>query len=758
IHTTSGLDLWVDKVRTSISLRSDPEGFARQGDIITLSGEVTPIFGVYYSKTVPVYMTVTYPNGTVFIDDTIWTDNEGRYQTQIKARDPGHIHVKVEFLANTFGFRYSSSEMIIPVLRDLGMAIIVAGGGYANSLFPTVEYLSDLACQALRRRNVQDEAGDARFNRIWYMHPNLMHNVIFDNDGQSDVDATPTLANLEWAIKTWAANLIQMKDSSGYLSASAVLETPLSIFLFGDSHTITGNLYINNIELISGSILDNWLDELEDSIKNQFIIAGVTPPDYLPINILIESPKSGSFIQPLSQYGRVILTSTTENGPSYLASDGSNSFSGYFLSRIAGGHYIFPSFAYAQLNILSNPALEGQEPQIEATGNGISNEVSDEIRTACMSLEFSPSYDCRPKLQNGLGQLTLYDIPAVNLWVYADDPENNMAEVAATIIPPQGSYEETKTIILRRNPSVAYRYEGVYDRFFGEGVYTIIYTAIDGAGNAAHPLTKHMIVSDSTQPLDVTQISSEIFTNDVIKLAWNPSESPDTQGYRIYVTPPNSDEYLWGDIGNTFIVMIDNLDLINNPGEYAFRVTAYDRANLESLGGTINHDTTGHRSRVPIPCVSWNQVHKYYTLDLVLDASSSFNPEDSVLTYQWKVTPPARESQGYFDVYAIIDDPTSPITELHIRGDGEYSVELTIDNGVIHRSNSFYIRLLGDSLLGCQGRRISVYQPSTLSVAEIEWVYLRHGWALTEEEQNTITPVSTEILLDGEPLSVEEHY
>ncbi|MHA1514300.1 MAG: hypothetical protein ACTSPF_02085, partial [Candidatus Heimdallarchaeaceae archaeon] len=468
------------------------------------------------------------------------------------------------------------------------------------------------------------------------MHPDTNHDLIFSNDGQSDVDAVPTLANLEWAIKIWAANLIQTKDSSGNLSPSAVLETPLSIFLFGDALETTGDLYIGTNELISGSILDNWLDELEDSIKNQFINAGVMPPDYLPINILIESLKSGVFIQPLSQYGRVILTSTNNVGPSYIGGIGDRSFSGYFLTRIAGGHYIDASFAYAQLNILYDPSFEGQEPQIEATGNGISNEFGDEIVTAKMSLEFSSNYDLRPKLLNGLGGLTLW-IPEANLWAYADDPEGNIAEVAATIIPPQGSYEETKTIILQRNPSVNNRYEGVYDRFFGEGVYKIIYTAIDVAGNAASPLTRSITVEDSNSPLDVSDLNIIKACTDEIHLNWLPSESSDAQGYRIYFKPPGEEEYLWSDVGNVHQTSITGLDLLANPGIYEFRVTTYDRVPLESLGSTkyFNTSILGQNQQ-PIAVAGWNQeliVGKF----VQLDGSHSFDPDNDSVTYSWSI-------------------------------------------------------------------------------------------------------------------------
>ncbi len=267
---------------------------------------------------------------------------------------------------------------------------------------------------------------------------------------------------------------------------------------------------------------------------------------------------------------------------------GSNSFSSYFLSMIAAGNYIYPSFAYAEFMIVSNSALVGQEPQFEATGEGIPNEDADARRTYSMPLEYRPIADTRPRFLNGLGTYTLrHNENSLNLWIYPDDPDDNLAAVEAMIIPPSESFEETHIIQMYWNPLLHGRYDREYSGFFGEGIYTVVYTATDEAGNGANPVTKYVIVKDTQGPEDVTNLHVTAASGDTVTLRWSTSESWDTQGYRIYVTPPGGAEFFWGDVGNVHEASVTGLD---TPGIYSFRVTAYDRVPLESSGTSVAYE------------------------------------------------------------------------------------------------------------------------------------------------------------------------
>ncbi len=543
-----------DRERTWVTLRSDHTLLTQPGDTITLSGDLSAE-NYLPPYTIPLMVEVQHPDGTYAYDDVLDTDYQGHYELPVVVEEPGYLRVTVEFGGNLI-YQPSGSEIIIPIQQPIGMAIVVAGNGRSSDLFDTIEIVSDMSVATFRNRNMLDEPGDSDANRIYYLHP--------DGVARDGVDADSTVANLIWAIETWAAELIPTRDSDGILSSEVVLTTPLTVILIGSINEDPDPQHSEFVfdvsdasEMISAFELNILLDNLEDSIMQQFTDAEVAEPLYVPMNIIVEGPTSGDFVQPLSKTGRVVLTSTDsvdrvtrEGGRSYLSADGSVAFLSMFLSRIASGQYIQPSFAHARYEILSNQALNLQNPQLEATGNGIANQIADEYATATMPLEYRPVGDARPRLQNAFGSITLRDIPVAHLWVYVDDAEDSLDAVYAVVIPPEDSFEETHVVNLTPHPTEPNRWEGEYAGFYGEGNYTATYLALDTAGNAAEPITKTIIVSDTAPPLDVINLRKTFEYGDRVDLKWYISESYDTQGYRIYVTPPNGDEFLWGDVGN----------------------------------------------------------------------------------------------------------------------------------------------------------------------------------------------------------------
>lgn len=629
-------DLIAEGARTSVTLRSNHNiSTTKPADVITLSGELIPRPFPPASRLLQI--SVQHPDGTYAYNDGLWTDDQGNYELEITVNQPGYMRAEVRFLGN-LDYEGSYSEMIIPIAPEIGMVIVVAGGGFGSPFFPSAEAIADKAVRTFRGLNIPDDPTVLERNRIMYLHPDTSHDS--DGDGQPDgVDDVPTLANLAWAIETWAAELIQTKDDYGNWLPDAVLNTPLTVYLIGDA--VNGRFLLNSDESIDGATLDNYLDTLEQSILDQFFSAGVDPLPYLPINVILECPFGGDFIVPLSQLGRVVISSTTPSvcdnprpelcGVNYMAlSLGSVSFSSYFLSRIASGGYIHPSFAYAELNILSNSALVGQEPQLEATGEGIPNEDADARWTASMPLEYRhrPIADARPRLLNGLGTYTLRrDESSLNLWRFVDDPENNLEAVEVVITPPSESFEETHVIQMYENLYRPGRYEREYSRFYGEGLYTLVYTATDEAGNVANPGVKYVIVYDTLPPEDVTNLRVMDADSGDKVLRWYPSASNDSQGYRIYVTPPNEQEFLWRDVGNFDGVSIPGQDIFGTPGIYTFRVTAYDRVPLESHGISV---VFGTENQPPMAFSQEFIIDEDTSVEITLEGS---DPEDDELTF-----------------------------------------------------------------------------------------------------------------------------
>jgi hypothetical protein len=606
-----GQDSQSDKTRTSLTLRSTHTNHTKPGDVITIYGQLSPEYATPPGP-MPILIWVTMPDGSMYVSEPppegvdptlnyIFTDDHSHYEFNIPITQYGYTRVRARWGGNLF-YESSESEIIIPCLLPTGMSIVVAGNGRSSDLFDTIEILTDMAVATMRRRNVPDDPTNDLSNKIYYLHP---------DPNREGVDAESTPENLEWAIKNWAVDHFQTRDYQGNWQPEEVYRTPLTIFLCG---SINEDPDPQNSEfvfdfsqadrVVSPVLLDEWLDELESTIVQQFVDAGISPPSYVPINVIVEGPTSGDFVLPLSKQGRVILTSTDshirgtdEGGKSYLSADGSVSFISMFLNRIAAGQNIQPSFAHARYEILSNQALNLQKPQLEATGNGIANEMADELATGTMPLEYRPWGDARPRLHNAFGSITLRDIPVAQFWVYVQDAEDAIASVEAVIVPPEESFEESHIVSL--TPTMEpNRWEGEYDRFFGEGIYYVMYIATDEAGNFAEPITKPIIVSDSQIPEDITNLHLTCLSSNQICLRWNASISEDVQGYKIYVNPPDNQdlpdttEYLLSDAGNVHQYFNFDLYVFQHPGLWKFRVTAYDRANLESPGITIEADLT----------------------------------------------------------------------------------------------------------------------------------------------------------------------
>jgi hypothetical protein len=445
------------------------------------------------------------------------------------------------------------------------------------------DYLADMAVMTLRRLGIPD-FGEGATNRIRYLSGDLGRDI--DGDGILDVDAPSSTTTIADSIVTWASALVQTTGLDDQLDPNMVLKTPLTIYMVGD--IVGGNFMLGDNTSLPAETLAALLDQFDASVMDRFTSAGVTPPAYVPVNVIVEGTSSGSYINALSKWGRVVITSTAAGQPSYLREGGSVSFSASFLSRMMNGNYIHPSFAYAQLDIRSHPALVGQLPQLEATGNGIANELADEYVTASMPLEYRSSGDARPRLLSAMGQMSLKDIASAQLWVYADDPEDHLQSVMVVVSPPTGSYESSTVVSMAKSTTVQNRWEATYNGFFGAGTYNVTYVAIDSAGNVGIPISKTVDVTDSVGPLDVTALTATTSPTGQFWLAWAPSESPDTQGYEVYLTPPGGTEYLLANVGNVREAPVLLTSVVKTSAPYVFRVAAYDRTPNRSAGVMVN--------------------------------------------------------------------------------------------------------------------------------------------------------------------------
>ncbi len=285
-------------------------------------------------------------------------------------------------------------------------------------------------------------------------------------------DASATLANLRAAITTWAC------DKVGG-------ERALTIYLI--DHGAIGELYIDepNRERLTPALLNEWLTELETAVPG------------VKINIIIEACNAGSFIagtQSISKANRVIITSTNLQNLAYASATGAH-FSDHFITALYQGHHLFASFWEAQTAV--RRVLLFQEPWLDADGNGVANEASDEAVAAQRGFgygAFGPDV-WPPYIATASALADVSNRRATQATIQATvEDDKQVRRVWAVIYPP--SYqpppnsnelvpEALPTIVLQTQGD--HQYAAKYTGFDELGSYTVVIHAEDDAGLEARP-------------------------------------------------------------------------------------------------------------------------------------------------------------------------------------------------------------------------------------------------------------------------------
>jgi hypothetical protein len=102
------------------------------------------------------------------------------------------------------------------------------------------------------------------------------------NSGQTGDNNNATLANLQWAITTWARSR---------------MDSNMPFFMYMFDHGENNTFCVNDHELLNASSLSSWLDDLQSATGAQ-------------INVIYDACHSGSFIDEISKNNRIIITGT----------------------------------------------------------------------------------------------------------------------------------------------------------------------------------------------------------------------------------------------------------------------------------------------------------------------------------------------------------------------------------------------------------------------------------------------------------------
>ena len=235
----------------------------------------------------------------------------------------------------------------VRVLSDapVGALVLVAGRFRTDDpLQRNIHNVTNVAYNLFRTRGYPPE-------RVCYLATDLTLDA--DNDGQPDVNAMPSDANLEYAITQWAVDKV---GSDRFLI--------LYLMSSGGGYD---EFYLDGVagEEMTPKELDGWLDQLEAAVPG------------VKVNVIVEASHAGSFTGPpqtVSQAERVVIASTSAQGLAYASQDGLV-FSDAFLDALGPCVSLWTAFEEAQAVVQS--AHPDQTPWLDDDGDGVANEAED---------------------------------------------------------------------------------------------------------------------------------------------------------------------------------------------------------------------------------------------------------------------------------------------------------------------------------------------------------------------------------------------
>ncbi len=347
----------------------------------------------------------------------------------------------------------------------MGKAIILAGGGpyTGNNLWGATQLVTQYAHKILSYQGFNNDS-------IYFLASGM--DIDLDgNDILDDIDGDATNANLEYAIKTWAAD-------AG------------NVLIFITDHGGEEYFRMSKTEVLYAEDLDSWIDELQQTVSGTVII-------------IYDACESGSFVPKLTPPAgkdRIIITSSSEAEEAFFQSSGSISFSFYFWGHVLTGASLYDSFLLAR-----NAMDELQTPYIDDNGNGTPNEENVDGALANnykVGAGLNAAADF-PTIGSICPDQNLTGNTSATIWVDDILPPNNILRVWAVMIPPDFVSEDTSVPVtdlssFELTNSSGNRYEGTYSGFDVPGTYRVYVYAKDVAGNMAIPLSVDVIQTIGT--------------------------------------------------------------------------------------------------------------------------------------------------------------------------------------------------------------------------------------------------------------------
>jgi len=420
-------------------------------------------------------------------------DPNGEYITQFgeSGTDPGQLNGPCDLFIGPDDRIYvaNTDNHVItvfikkPLASQQAKAIIVAGGGPypGNNLWDATQICANFAYRSLTYRGFTKRD-------IYYLSANTILDL--DNNGLfDDVDADVSSDNLHKVITECA--------SAGKVS---------DVVLYLADHGGNDTFRLSSSQILTASDLDTWLDALQETISGKVIV-------------IYDACESGSFIpslMPPDGKERIVITSTSSGENANFVTEGSISFSSFFLTHILHGENIKDAFDLASESV--KISTKHQTPLLDDNGNPLGNEPEDGIlaQKTHIGTDTGPAAPNQPLVIIGSVSPPQTIKGTGSALLYAEDIASNdgLARVWTLISPPQQGSQElssgpstglsaslssgslTDLPSLDLMPAGENRYEATYDGFNRAGTYQIALYARDRAGNTSVPKLTSVTVED----------------------------------------------------------------------------------------------------------------------------------------------------------------------------------------------------------------------------------------------------------------------
>jgi len=366
--------------------------------------------------------------------DLSWSAANNRWEAAFDRFDhQGTYEIRVYAMdrdGNTSVPAAAAVDMNPPAVRK---AVIVVGGSQAHPDWDAFRANATLVYEALKWQGYSDAA-------IQFLSP-----VTFCQG----VDGLATKTTLQDAIQDCVSG--NAKD--------------MVLYLVGPG---TGDRFqVNDQETVSADEISTWLGGLQAVV-------------------IYDGDHSGSFVEGLSDTGRIVVTGSSAVQRSYFLSGGDVSFSAAFWSRILNGTNVWAAFLAAS-NQIRYATAQAQVPQLDDDGDGMANGLEDGEKAKQFvigsGVRLSPN---DPLIQSAGADTNLSGTATGTLWAENVGAGGELDAVWAVITPPR--YVQEPGGVSPQEVPMAYngqsgRYEGTYTGFDHFGTYSAAVFARDTNGN-----------------------------------------------------------------------------------------------------------------------------------------------------------------------------------------------------------------------------------------------------------------------------------